>query len=212
VAARAQVSRKFLYRQKRTAETALNQAFVPAQADSSVLFHLPVTAAWLDQLLMSLVLICHSSYQGVIRLLQDLFDTRISLGDIHNLIKAAAQRAGAINAAQDLSPIRVGLYDEIFQGSQPVLAGADSASTYCYLLVEANHRDGETWGVHLSDAKAQGFTPDYTIADAGAGLRAGLKVPPPAGIGWNSRWQKPSSEDRETPCPWRKHVRPKLLR
>jgi hypothetical protein len=116
VAARAQVSRKFLYRQKRTAETALNRAFAPVQADPSVLFHLPVTAAWLDQLVVSLVLICHSSYRGVIRLLQDLFDTPISLGAIHHLLKATAQRAAAINASQDLSPIRVGLQDEIFQG------------------------------------------------------------------------------------------------
>jgi hypothetical protein len=176
LAARTQVSRKFLYRQKRTAETALNLAFAPAQADPPVLFHLPVTAAWLDQLVVSLVLICHSSYRGVIRLLQDLFDTRISLGDIHNLLKTAAQRAAVINASQDLSPIRVGLHDEIFQGNQPVLAGVDAASTYCYLLVEADHRDGETWGVHLLDAKAQGFTPDYTIADAGAGLRAGQRA------------------------------------
>ena len=64
-----------------------------------------------------------------------------------------------------------GLHDEIFQGGQPVLTGLDADSTYCYVLVEAEHRDGDTWGVHLLDAKAQGLNPDYTIA--GAGLRAG---------------------------------------
>jgi hypothetical protein len=46
----------------------------------------------------------------------------------------AAQRAVGINDSVGLSPIRVGLHDELFQGSQPVLTGIDAASTYCYLL------------------------------------------------------------------------------
>lgn len=176
MAARENVSRQFIYRQKSTAETALNLAFAAVPADSAVLFYLPVTAAWLDQLAVSLVLSCHSSYRGVIRLFQDLLDTPISLGDIHNLLKAAAGRAAAINAAQDLSSIRVGLHDEIFQGNRPVLTGIDAASTYCYLLAEAEQRDEITWGVHLLDAQVQGFNPDFTIADAGAGLRAGQRA------------------------------------
>lgn len=176
VAAREQVSRKFLYHQKGKADTALDRTFAPVQTDSSVLFYLPVTAAWLAQLVVGLILICHSSYRGVIRLLQDLFDTSTSLGGLHNLLKAVARQAARINAAQDLSPIRVGLHDEIFQGNQPVLAGLDAHSTYCYLLVEAQHRDGDSWGVHLLDANAQGFKPEYTIADAGTGLRAGQRA------------------------------------
>jgi len=176
VAAREQVSRKFLYHQKQKAETALDQAFAPAGETPDVLFYLPVTEAWLNQLVLSLVLVCHSSYRGVMRLLADLFDTPIGLGTIHNRLAAAAGQAGLINAAQDLSPIRVGLHDEIFQGNQPVLAGVDATSTYCYLLAEAAHRDETAWGVHLLDAKAQGLNPDYTIADAGTGSRAGQRA------------------------------------
>ena len=37
----------------------------------------------------------------------------------------------------------------------------------------------ETWGWHLLDAMAQGFDPDYTIADGGSGLRAGQKAAMP---------------------------------
>jgi hypothetical protein len=70
----------------------------------------------------------------------------------------------------------VGLLDEIFQGNQPVLAGVDATSTYCYLLAEAEQRDEITWGVHLLDAKAQGLNPTYTIADAATGLRAGHRA------------------------------------
>ena len=68
----------------------------------------------------------------------------------------------------------MGLHDEIFQGT-PVLAGVDAASAYYYLLVAAEHRDADTWGMHLLDATKRGLKPDHTIADAGQGLRAGQK-------------------------------------
>jgi hypothetical protein len=43
-----------------------------------------------------------------------------------------------IGSKQDLSAIRVGLHDEIFQDTMPVLAGVDAQSTYCYLLAWSN--------------------------------------------------------------------------
>ena len=58
---------------------------------------------------------------------------------------------------QFYDPVLLGLQDEIFQGDQPVLAGVDASSIYCYLLAEAEHHDEDTWGIHLLDAKAQGF-------------------------------------------------------
>jgi hypothetical protein len=58
--------------------------------------------------------------------------------------------------------------------------GVDAASTYCYLLKAVEHRDEDTWGCSLLDAMAQGFDPDYTIADGGSGLRAGQKAVLPA--------------------------------
>jgi hypothetical protein len=100
----------------------------------------------------------------------------VSLGTVHDVLQSAARQANVINEGEDLSGIRVGLHDEIFQGGTPVLAGIDAGSTYCYLLVAAEHRDADTWGVHLLDASAQGLKPDYTIADAGKGLRAGQKA------------------------------------
>jgi len=81
-----------------------------------------------------------------------------------------------VNRQQDLSGIRVGLHDENFQGATPVLAGIDAASTYCYLPAAEQHRDADTWGVHLLDAAQQVLDPDHTIADAGQGLRAGQKA------------------------------------
>ena len=57
-----------------------------------------------------------------------------------------------------------------------MLAGVDAASTYCYLLAAEHRRDADTWGVHLLDAAERGLRPDYTIADAGRGLRAGQEA------------------------------------
>ena len=171
-----QVSRKFVYQQGDKAQRSLDESFAPSASDDEVLFHLPVTKSWLYQLILGLVLICHSSYRGVVELFRDLFDLPISVGTVHNRLKSAAARASEINQSQDLSGIKVGLQDEIFQSNRPVLVGVDAASTYCYLLQGVEHRDEETWGWHLLDVMEQGFDPDYTIADGGSGLRAGQKA------------------------------------
>lgn len=173
IAAKHHVSRKFLYQQSDKASKALDQAFAPTPEDQAVLFYLPVTRQWLKQFVLALILICHSSYRGIIELLRDLFDTSISIGSIHNIVRSAVETAQGINKTQNLENIRVGTHDEIFQAHNPVLVGVDLESTYCYLLTAADHRDEDTWGVHLLDLESQGLHPDYTIADGGSGLRAG---------------------------------------
>jgi hypothetical protein len=167
LSARLGVSRKFVYAQRGKASDALDDAFSLTAPDDEVLFQLPVTRTWLRQVMLGLTLICRSSYRGVVEFMRDLLGVSVSVGSVHNLQQWAAQQAGAINREQDLSGIRVGLHDEIFQGSQPVLTGVDAESTYGYLLAGERHRDGDTWGVHLLDAARQGLAPDYTIADAG---------------------------------------------
>ncbi len=176
LAARHGVSRKFVYGQTHKAVAALDDAFLSATPDHEVLFEVAVTKAWLRQVIVGLPLICRSSYRGVVEFLRDLLGLSISVGTVHRVLQSAALQAGVINRDQDLSGIRVGLHDEIFQGATPVLAGVDAASTYCYLLTAEERRDADTWGVHLLDAAQQGLDPDYTIADAGQGLRAGQKA------------------------------------
>ena len=168
-----EVSRKFLYQQAHTAQDALTQAFDPEPKTEKVLFYLPVTKAWLRQLVLALVLIGHSPYRAVVELLRNLFDWRISLGTVHNIVSSAVEPARAITCRYDLVGVGIGAHDEIFQAGQPVLVGVDTASTYCYLLSLEDHRDAETWGVRLLELVDQGFDPDATVADAGAGLRAG---------------------------------------
>jgi hypothetical protein len=174
LAANLHVSRKFVYQQRDKAEQALTVAFAPElPTDDCVLFCLPVTAVWLRRLILALLLYCHSSYRGVQELLRDLFHYPLSLGSIHNVARAAMDRARTLNGQQDLSAVDLGAHDEIFQVLLPVLVGVDVASTYCYLLSQEQQRDGETWALRLLELRDRGFAPRAIIGDAGSGLRAG---------------------------------------
>ena len=168
-----EVSRKFLYGQANKAMAALDEAFEKEAQAPKVLFYLPVTTAWIKQLILALVLYCHSPFRGVTEVLRDLFDYPISVGRVRNAVVNAIGQAQTLNAAEDLSKIRVGGHDELFQHRTPVLAGMDLGSTYGYLLAREAQRDGETWAIHLLDAKDWGLDLDYTVADFGTGLRAG---------------------------------------
>jgi hypothetical protein len=168
-----QVSRKFLSQQAHTAEAALQQVFAPSSPPDDVLFYLPVTKAWLRQLVLALVLICHSSLRGVVEWLRDLFDCPISLGTAHNLVHSAVAEAQKINQRYDLSTIRIGLLDEIFQADEPVCVGVDAASTFGFLLSREEHRDAETWGLRLLELVDRGLAPEATVADFASGLRFG---------------------------------------
>lgn len=168
-------SRKFVYKQKATASTALDDAFSDNEKDSGVLFYIPVTKAWLKQAVLALILICHSSYGGVIEFFRDILDRNISKGTVFNIVRKALLGATEINKAHDLSGIEVGAHDEIFQGDKPVLVGCDVKSTYTYLLSLEEHRDADTWGTRLLELSDQGMKLDHTIADGGKGLRSGQK-------------------------------------
>ena len=176
LAAENEVRRKFIYRQKTKARHALEDVFLQTAGDDDVLFYLRVTKAWMHQVALTLTLTCHSSYRGVVEFMRDILGVSISAGGVHNLHQLAARRADEINRAQDLSRIRVGLHDEIFHCNEPVLVGVDAHSTYCYLLPAAEHRDADTWAIHLMYACDQGLHSDNLVADQGTRLRAGQAI------------------------------------
>lgn len=176
LAEEANTSRKFIYSQKHKAAEALDEAFLEEKSsEEKVLFYLPVTKDWLKQLVIALILVCHSSYQGVVEIFRDLLNTGISKGGIHNILRDVLEKVKEINSQQDLSRIKAGAHDEIFQGRTPVLVGCDVESTYTYLLKRGESRDTTTWGVHLLELSDQGISLDYTIADGGKGLRSGQR-------------------------------------
>ena len=170
------VSRTFVYRQAAKASDALEQAFAAEGQDDQVLMHLPITKTWIRQFVLELTLLCHSPFRAITEVLDDLFGYHASIGTVHNIVAAPVERARRINRQQDLSAVRVGAHDEIFQAGRPVLVGMDVESTYCYLLAAEDHRDETAWGVHLLELLDQGLHPNYTVADFGKGLRAGQKA------------------------------------
>jgi hypothetical protein len=171
------VSRKFVYQQAATARDALQEAFAaPAVAEDQVLFHLPVTKAWLRQATLGLTLICHSSLRNVQEFFRDLLDFKISIGSVHNILREAVAKARWHNLRPYLKNIVYAALDELFQSGRPVLVGVDVASTYCFLLSLEDHRDAETWGIRLLELEDRGFAPKATIADFGTGIRAGQEL------------------------------------
>ncbi len=171
------VSRPFVYGQKRKAQAAIDLAFdQPAESDGEVLFYLPVTKAWLRQLALGIILICHGSLRSVVELFGDLLDVDISVGGVHNIVIAAVHKAREAQETETLGNVKVGAHDEIFQSRLPVLVGVDAHSMYCYLLSAETSRDADTWGVRLLELGDKGLNPERVIADAGAGLRAGQEL------------------------------------
>jgi hypothetical protein len=169
-----QVSRQFVYRQRDIAFDAIDRAFAPQPAPSErVLFTIAITRQRLQQIVLALVLIGHSSLRGVVEFLAAVFDYHLSLGSVFNIVHGAVAVAGQVNAREDLSAVVIADHDEIFQVGEPVLVGIDAHSTYCYLLNQEEHRDGDTWGVRLLELVDRGFQPEAAIADYGSGLRAG---------------------------------------
>lgn len=171
------VSRKFIYEQKSKAEKAIQEAFSDESSESDkVLFYIPVTKRWLVQVVLALIFICRASYQGVMEFFRDILDCKISKGGVHNIVHQHLQKAKEINRQQDLSRIREGLHDEIYQAGDPVLVGCCARSTYCYLLSLEESCDANSWGVHLLDLKEkQRLAPDFTVIDGGKAARCGQK-------------------------------------
>ena len=177
-----QVSRKFVAQQTAKAKHALDEAFAPpAKTPDDFLFWMPVTKSSIKQMTLGLALTCHGSERGIVRFFEDHFDHHVSVGAVHNTLTGAVAEARVQNAAVDLKGVRIGALDEIFQARDPVLVGADVASTYCFLLSLEEHRDADTWAIRLLELADRGFAPQATIADFGTGLRAGMAAALPDG-------------------------------
>jgi hypothetical protein len=127
------VSRKFVYQQKEKALNGIAQAFDKQSSakEDEVLFYIPVTKKWLMQVLLALIFICRASYQGVTEFFRDILDYNISKGTVHNIVYEHLQQAKKINLEQNLSNVKEGLHDEIYQAGNPVLVGCCARSTYC---------------------------------------------------------------------------------
>lgn len=169
------VSRQFIYEQVNKLLAAANEEFTAVPEQNKVLFHIPVTKHWIEQFAISLTLDCRATSSGVMKAMKNLLDYDISIGTISSIMKGVKPKATEINSKQDLNFVTQGAHDEIFHQNKPVLAGVDIPSLYCYLLIEEEHRDGDTWGSHLLDLVEQGFLPERIFGDDADGMASGHK-------------------------------------
>jgi hypothetical protein len=127
-----------------------------------------------DRIILSLTLDCQSPIDGIVRFFETVIQMSVSAGTISGVIAEATKRARAFDDSIDLSGIRQGANDEIFQCGVPILTGIDPESTYTYLLEEASDRTAETWAIYLDDRRDHGLELGTSINDGGAGLMAGI--------------------------------------
>jgi hypothetical protein len=164
------VCRNSVYVQMNKAEAAMDAAFAD-KTDNTVLFYLPVSTHFIGQVVLALVLIAKASYRDAMQFLHDIFDYPISIGTVASIVDGACDRAAPVNAAYDLSAIRESAADEVFHRHQPILTTVDINSRFCALLEKEEHRDADSWGVHLLDMIDRGFQPDINISDQASGLK-----------------------------------------
>ncbi len=170
IARRYNCSRNTVYEQQRIALAAANKAF--ESTDDDVLFYLPVTKNYIHSVVVDLYT-KKTSHRDIKSFLESSFDYSLSEGSVFNILDAAGDRAMEINHSYDLSLIKDSAADELFHHNKPILAAVDIPSRFCALVVHADHRDGDTWGIHLLDLHAMGYSPEVSILDGAKGLIKG---------------------------------------
>lgn len=140
---------------------------------------------FIEKVVICLILLCHSPFRGIKEFLEIIFDYKISLGGISNIVARASELAKSFNESQDLRKIKEGALDEIFSNSIPALVGVDLKSSFIFLLEEGQGRSGDDWGLALLEKQEnQGLALDFTVMDQATGLYKGVReIYPQASIG-----------------------------
>lgn len=118
-----------MHLQKKTALLAINKAF-DEENENTLLYDLPITKNYIKQVVLSLFLICKSSFRDIIFFLKDIFDYSISLGSIYTILDEEAEKAENVNQSYNLSSIKISTADELFHRNKPHLAVVDIPSTF----------------------------------------------------------------------------------
>jgi hypothetical protein len=181
IAKEIESSRKFVRGQKAIVAGAVDAAFHPEPTPDKVLFHLPVTQQWIEQLVLSLLLI-RVSYRHVSTLLADVFDYTISIATENNIYNAAVKKVQQIHTKEDLSGIHVTANDELFHQNKPILSGIDTRSLHCHLFSGEDRRDEDTWAIHFMDCQNKDLKPERTTGDDAKGLVSGHKIVSPEAL------------------------------
>ena len=166
-----EVNRVFVYTQKSRIKEILE-----SEEPSSNIPVVELDKRMVEKIIIAGMLLCKGSTEDIQRFLAEVFGISISIGKISSVINEAALTAKHWNESIDLSTIKIGANDEIFQGHSPILVGVDPLTTYTYLLNSAKHRDATTWGTYLLEKeKHQKLHLELSVNDGGLGLQKGVK-------------------------------------
>jgi len=145
-----QVSRQAVYYLTDKARHALETALTPRSGPTLTGTTLTVTSVRLERAVVTLSLLGVSERDSLIAL-DELLDTRRSVGYVAQVLRRAAQLAEARDL--ELTPPLSGLLaaDEIFLHAQPILGVVHPASLYLIDLRLTAQRDGDTWGCELRE-------------------------------------------------------------
>lgn len=166
-----QINREFVYSQKKRVSKIIEMNSKRYKDPTIIL-----DEAMKEKIIVGAMLICKSSIEDAQRFLLGVFKEYISIGKISRIINEAATKAEIWNKSVDLSAIKIGAHDEIFQGNTPILVGVEPKSTFTYMIEEVDNRDSTTWGYHLLEKeKKQGLHLEMTVNDGGSGLRKGIE-------------------------------------
>ncbi|MBU3102564.1 hypothetical protein [Clostridium gasigenes] len=127
---------------------------------------------FITRTILSCALECKVSIINIKQHFHTIFNINVSEGKISGVLNEVVDKARKFNEGIDLSPIKIGSHDEIFQAGMPVLVGVDPFSTSVYLMESSKKRDGIAWSMELYEN--QGLNIEISITDGGLGMKKGV--------------------------------------
>lgn len=137
---------------------------------------LEVDRRHLERAIVTLRVVGKVPLEGIQRCLEEILKTPRSIGYLSEVIAQAQQEATAFQRRLDYHQSGTALLDEVFLHQQPILVGVEPSSTAVLLLAAEEHRDADTWGVHLLETQAQGFQITRAVSDGAKGIAAGVSA------------------------------------
>lgn len=130
----------------------------------------------LDRAIVTLRVEGNVSLEGIQRSLEEILGIPRSIGYLSQVIAQAQQEATTFQRHLVYWVAGPGLLDELFQHRKPMLVVVEPHSTAVLVLVQEDHRDGDTWGVHLLELEEQGFHFTRVASDDARGIAAGVQA------------------------------------
>jgi transposase-like protein len=113
------------------------------------------------------------SVRGAEAMIEQYFGQSVSHQTLLSILEEAARIAKRHNNSISLEYIDCAIFDEIFKGSDPILAMADAVSGLLFLKA-VQDRSAESWKAFLEELKAQGLDPKSVNTDGAASLLKAL--------------------------------------